>query len=380
VSEISPVALFLIDGLRHKDHQTEAKITPELGFRDVEASLFTGQPVSVHGRWTDYVYGGDCSPFVPVAKIPGIDSLWKMAPRRSRRYLNFLMHRLSTLIHGISLPRSSLIPPGILAHSMPAQPVPPDSQGAYETVESIFDILRRRRKKWLFLAPPRISFFGSKDILVEKKFFSSLSKDGLRDFYYIKLGDLDRISHIHGPDSPEASQCLNRTMRRVKTMVSELSVAGSSLRWLLISDHGFLPVTGQIVVPDWLNHCLATGEIIHYFVDSTILRVWLHDPTDPGGLKNRLEEWGKARPLGEDTRHAIGLEWGSPQLGHIAFTSPHGSVFWPDFFSSSPPAGMHGYLPHEHLSCPVETHGLPPLPTPLSHTALGAWLKEILST
>ncbi len=353
---------------------------PELGFRNVEASLFTGQPISVHGRWTDYIYSGDHSPFAPVANIPGIDSLWKMAPRKSRRYFNFLIYRMSSLIHGVSLPRSSLIPPRILAHTVPAQPLPPDSQGAYESIESIHDVLRRKHKKWLFLAPPRISFFGSKDTLVEAKFFSSLSKGGLRDFYYVKFGDLDRISHIYGPDSLEAKQCLNRTMRRVKTMVTELSAASSSLRWLLISDHGFLPVTGQIVVPDWLNHCLATGEIIHYFVDSTIFRIWLREAGDPGGLRRRLEEWGKARLLGEDTRLSLGLQWGSPQLGHIALTSAHGSIFWPDFFSSSPPAGMHGYLPHEDLACPVETHGLPPLPTDLNHTVLGAWLKEILNT
>ena len=85
-----------------------------------------------------------------------------------------------------------------------------------------------------------------------------------------------------------------------------------------------------------------------------------------------------AIPLAEETRASLGLDWGSPQLGDCAYLTAPGTVFWPDFFSASPPAGMHGYLPHPACACPLEMHGIPRAPSISTHAELGAWLKLLV--
>ncbi len=368
--------LFLIDGLRHRDHQTPCRIMPELGFRSVEASLFTGEPLSVHQQWTDYEHT-ESSPFLPVCRTPGLAAIWDCCPRPARRYMNFLIYRLSSLIHGMVLPRSSMIPPGFLCRSRPTQDRCPDSSRAYGEIESLFDLLRDQGRSWLYLAPPKMGFLGARDEKVESRFYASLSS-GVRDFYYIKFGDLDGISHAFGPDSSQARRCIVRTKRRIRAICSALSRRSSHLRWILLSDHGFLPVTSLIPLPTWLPGALAEGTLQHYFVDSTLLRLWLNRPSERDNIIQELHTWGGGDLLSEETRERLGLAWGSPQLGHIVCVAPHGAIFWPDFFSAKAPVGMHGYQPHPDLVSPIETHGLGPLPSEMDHVFVGRWLKEVL--
>jgi len=345
---------------------------PELGFRDVEASLFTGTRVAAHQRLTDYIFT-DHSPFAPLCHLPGLSGLWRRLTPRGRRYLNFFIHRGSEVTRGRTLPRASLIPPSHMPFVAPVATGSADDSGAFGNLESLFDLARRSKKTWLYAAPPRVSRWGSTDGRVEARVFASLSQ-GLRDLYYVKLGDLDRVSHRFGPSSSEAAACRRVTARRISNLVRLLEGRAGPLRWILFSDHGFLDVARHIAPPPWLEPLHRQGRI-RYFVDSTMLRIRVMPGEVPAELTTPFTG---AVALDEERRASLGLAWGSPQLGDHVWLAPHGAVFWPDFFSGCPPAGMHGYFPHPDCACPLEVHGIPHVPVISTHAELGLWLKDLL--
>ncbi len=365
----SPLVLFLVDGLRHADHPTPRKLMPELGFRDVEASLFTGTPVAVHHRLTDYVFS-DHSPFAPSCLIPGVRALWRLLSPRGRRLLNFLVYRSSELLHCRHLPRTSLIPPELLPSVAPSFLGGADEPDAFAPSLSLFDLLRHAGKTWLYAAPPRVSRWGARDSRVETMVLRSLTK-GVRDFYFIKFGDLDRASHRFGPSSTEAASCRRATARRIATLVGEIGSRSTAMRWVVLSDHGFVDVRAHMPPPRALEELRRDGAG-SFFVDSTMVRIRytqgcrVVSPQLPRG----------ASPLPDEVRRSFGLEWGSPQLGDETWIAAHGVVFWPDFFSPSPPKGMHGYLPHDDCLSPFEAHGFGTVPTLTTHAEVGEWLME----
>ena len=368
------MAVFLIDGLRYDDAPTKTRIRSTLGFRHVEASLFTGCSLADHRQWTDYRYS-NTGPFRFLRILPMIKPLWNTCPRHLRRYLGFLIYR-SAAFSGHSVPaRSSLIPPRILTSTEFTQPVAADHEDAYPGIESLFDLLRAKERTWLYLAPPRLGFFGASDQKVEHRFYGSL-KNGVKDFYFIKLGDLDGISHRYGPDSPEAQSCLRRTWRRFYGMRSALHHAVSRLDWVCLSDHGFVTVDHIITPPEWLWNAFDHGILKYFFIDSTILRLWVHRTGDIPEIENLCRGIPGLHFLNDHTRHALGLDLDSSVLGDICCIAPPGSVIWPDFFSVSPPKGMHGYEPHPELDSPISYRGLEPLPETVDHARVGSWLKN----
>ncbi|MBN1425006.1 alkaline phosphatase family protein [Candidatus Fermentibacteria bacterium] len=369
----SPLVLILVDGLRYADHPTPGKLMPQLGFRDVEASIFTGVSVAAHQWLTDYVFS-EQSPFEAVCRIPGIDLLWHSLTPRHRRYLNFLLYRISSSLNHRILPRSSLIPPRFLRHVAPAFSSRPDESGAFGDTESLFDVLRQMGKAWLFAAPPRISPWGATDCRVEAFVFRSFAK-GLRDFYFIKLGDLDKVSHRFGPSSTQAAHCRAVTARRIANVLGEMQSRAPGLRIVIFSDHGFLPVSRCIRPPQWLDEVAGQGGI-RYFIDSTMVRIKYAGGAETPRLPPAPPDMV---PLSETDRESFGLAWGSPQLGNHAWLAPPGAVFWPDFFCAAPPAGMHGYLPHPECACPLEIRGFARMPSVTTHAELGAWLKEVVA-
>lgn len=356
----------LVDGLRHTDHPTALRLVPEFGFRDVEASLFTGAPLREHGRLTDYVRSSQ-SPFLPVCRAPGLHWVWGRASPKARRLLAFVLYRVCERLHRVRLPRASLIPPPVLAHVRPVCVGSPDDPHTFAPLVSVFDRLREAGRSWLYAAPPRVSPWGATDERVEALVYRSLRGEP-KDFYFVKFGSVDRASHLWGPDSDAARLARRRVFRRIRHIVEAIG-SRTRLRWVLCADHGFTSVSRVIDPNPWLRTWTGDGQVV--FVDSTMVRVWGADPQrtppPPQGM----------HPLEEVKPDLWGLPKGGPVLGEVTFVASPGCVVWPDYFSVRPPAGMHGYLPHPQAAAPLEFHGVqtPPVET---FAQLGAWLAEAL--
>ena len=60
----------------------------------------------------------------------------------------------------------------------------------------------------------------------------------------LHIFDLDHEQHLYGPGSPESFRALERDDACLGTLRQEIAAAGlaNSTRWIVVSDHGFLPV------------------------------------------------------------------------------------------------------------------------------------------
>jgi predicted AlkP superfamily pyrophosphatase or phosphodiesterase len=76
----------------------------------------------------------------------------------------------------------------------------------------------------------------------------------------IHLADLDHEQHLHGPESPEALRTLeaiDECIGSIRKAVEAAGLAGGT-RWIVVSDHGFLPVEREFN-PDALLSSLGVA-------------------------------------------------------------------------------------------------------------------------
>jgi hypothetical protein len=249
-----------------------------------------------------------------------------------------------------------MIPLDILGEMEFASPHLPWEAGAYGGVPSFFDVLRSHERSFSCIAPPAVSWWRTTDEKVVRALRRTLDREAA-DFYYVKLVDLDRVSHHHGPDSPAACEELRRTLARVDEVVRLFVDQKKEPRCLVLSDHGFLPVERCIGVAatleEWRRRC---GGFL-YFLDSTMVRCWFESEQARERVSRFLDGVEGLVRLDEDAKRLHGLITLSDSYGDAIYVAQHGYVVWPDFFWRKPPLGMHGYLPHPRLAPGLKAHG-----------------------
>jgi hypothetical protein len=350
------VLLLLVDGLPASKLPGAAPLECYVGFRGVEASLFTGTETSVHGIWTDY-RRGPASPYAWLRRIPGLVPTYHALPRGGQRLLGVVVHqwtRVATM--NAALPKSSLIPFDILAEMEFASARLPWAHGAYGALPSLFDHLRLHGRSFVCLAPPSVSAWRTTDDKVTKALRESL-KRGRRDFYYVKLVDLDRASHRYGPDSDVARQVLRRTLSTVDELATLMRERLGEVRAVVLSDHGFLPVERHVDVAGRLQEWRRRFNDFVYFLDSTLVRCWCHTDASRHRLMSYLGDEAGLTRLDDQLLQRYGLDQLPGAYGDITYVAGHGWVVWPDFFWATPPLGMHGYLPHPSLEAGLRIDG-----------------------
>jgi hypothetical protein len=350
------VLMLLIDGLPASKLPRGMPLQCYVGFRGVEASLFTGTETAVHGVWTDY-RRGDASPYAWVGRIPGLVPAYNSLGRRGRHLVGAAAHQWTRAANrNPSLPKSSLVPLDILAHMEFTSARLPWARGAYGAIPSLFDHLRRHDRSFVCLAPPSVSFWRTTDDTVMRALQKCLA--GKRhDFYYVKLVDLDHVSHRHGPDSEAAVRAMARSLREAEEAMAMVRARAGDVRTVVLSDHGFLSVERHVSVEQTLREWRRRFGDFLYFLDSTLVRCWCRNEVARERLTSYLDTVVGLTPLDDELRRRYGLDQLPSAYGDLVYVADHGWVVWPDFFRASPPCGMHGYLPHPELEAGIRVDG-----------------------
>ena len=352
----SPVLMLMVDGLPASDFPGSTAMPCYFGFRGIEASVFTGTDTTTHGVWTDY-RRGPSSPYAWAPRIPGVVRLFRSMPTSAQHLVSTGIHQATRMARmNVSLPKSSMIPPDILGEMEFAAPQLPWEPGAYGGVTSLFDVLRAHGRSFTCIAPPAVSWWRTTDDKVLGALRRSVAR-GVQDFYYVKLVDFDRVSHHHGPDSPMAREEQRRTLARVDEMVELVADHADVPRWVVLSDHGFLPAGRHIGVAATLEEWRRRSGGFLYFLDSTMVRCWFGTDSARQRVTGFLDGVEGLVRLDEQTRRIHGLATLSDAYGDLVYVAEHGYVVWPDFFWKEPPRGMHGYLPHPELAPGLKAQG-----------------------
>jgi len=160
---------------------------------------------------------------------------------------------------------------------------------------------------------------------------------------YVPLIDLDGIGHEGRRSGPAWTAHLRKLDGWVESLASRFLDCHPAGQVFVISDHGMADVKGAVRLtlegdlgrPGW--------ERYHYFSDSTLLRIWIHDAALGERIAEHLQGSPLSRLIDHDERRAFGIS--DPRFGDFICVLEEGYCFKPSTFSRNIPAAMHGYHP-----------------------------------
>jgi hypothetical protein len=169
----------------------------------------------------------------------------------------------------------------------------------------------------------------------------------LKDFTLLYLG-YGECAHFWGTNSRRFGKTLREFSKQIEELYELLISVYPDGMLVVLGDHGMIDVEQYVDVQRILHRLAKQRELkcpsdFIYFVDSTLVRVWMQD-------KNLIDEF-ESELLGilgafvegeSDTQEYLSRF--KPKFGDIILLLKPGYVFFPDFFNTKRMLGMHGYL------------------------------------
>ena len=210
----------------------------------------------------------------------------------------------------------------------------------FSSFPTVFDLLQQESKKWAYIGAP-FSSSRAEDVLHQLK---SSSLDGL-DLVFLFVGDLDRIGHMHGPESQEY-QCGVRTIESfVKEVQHFLRKEVGEPRILAFGDHGMVCIDRLVNIQESLK-CLAVKPIrdYMYFLDSTLARFWFFSERARKEITASMSRLTGGRLVSEKERKTYHIRYSHNRFGELIWWADGGTLIFPNFWQDRKPVkGMHGY-------------------------------------
>ena len=173
------------------------------------------------------------------------------------------------------------------------------------------------------------------------------------DMFLLYVDEADKIGHSFGPHSKEIRNTCSNIDRKINNIYNYLEKNIKNFEILIVGDHGMEKVNQEYDIISKLEKIFKENNInlnnsIEYFVDSTILRIWIKKN---GNLKkiikiltndNFLNKKGKFIIPSQNKENQPDLS----KYGDIIWWININSIINPSFFSNNKKKsnGMHGYL------------------------------------
>ena len=312
-------------------------LTPSFGFEPDAAYLAGLHPDEADGA-AQFWYDPSRSPFRFVRSWPdGLDRMPRLAQRILRRLLRAWARR-QCLAPQLSTAR---IPFRLLPHFALSAQVGLD-QPSFCPVKTIFDHLGQARRTWLYHGVPTRGL--SAEAALQR------AETDLRppvDFAYFLIGDLDRVGHLHGPDSPERAAEMRRVDRVLQRLHTVASARFEELHFLVFGDHGMCSVANHVNVQEALDSlgCCSPGDYL-VFLDSTMARFWFFQDSARAEIQEALGALKGGHWISQDERNKYHLNFGHNRFGDAIYLADPGTLILPNYHQDNEPArGMHGYAP-----------------------------------
>lgn len=167
---------------------------------------------------------------------------------------------------------------------------------------------------------------------------------------------LDQVSHQSGVGSSEYTAKLQELDQLIETLSEVFLHRNPKGTVLLLSDHGMANVKKGISLELESTFGKSHRAIYYYFLDSTMMRVWIFDSSIRYQMLSYLKAKEFGRIVSEEERAYFGIT--SKKFGDYIFLLHKGYVFYPDTIGHDLPKAMHGYDPR----CESQTAVLATLP------------------
>ena len=169
----------------------------------------------------------------------------------------------------------------------------------------------------------------------------------LKDFTMLYIG-YGELAHFLGPDSYDFGKVMKDFSKSLENIYRLMVNNYHNFDLIILGDHGMLKVGKYVDIIKIIDFLMMKMGLKYlndyiYFVDSTMLRIWLKKKSFVPYVKQRLmEKIGEVIECDLETEKYLSKF--IPVFGDIIFLLKPGNVFFPDFFNEKKNKGMHGYL------------------------------------
>lgn len=319
--------LYLLAG---EGHYTQ--IQPMFAYRGIEASIFTGTTPNTHKIWTEFCLREK-------KRANTVSQILKECCKFTDKIPSDFLHRVMRCIYWrLDKKIRPVMIPAIFLDYFETTQLPITTPDAFP-VPTIFDILRKEKRKYLFLTPHK-----GKDDIVFKTVYKLIENEE-KDFWFIKFETLDQLGHRYGPNSSKMREALKNIDRFIYKLYLRFRERYKSGVFIVLSDHGMNHVNSIINIKRKLDGLpLTPPKDYIYFIDSTMTRFWFFNEKAKKLTLDALSKINAGRILGDNELRMLGIDKIGHRYGEIIFVLKEGYVFFPDFFRwDTPPRGMHGY-------------------------------------
>ena len=212
--------------------------------------------------------------------------------------------------------------------------------------KTLFDEIRSRNVRFLYCDWPIKS--SNKRIVLdwlvknndESKINNLIRQKDRADIFWLRIWDLDSVSHEYGPNSIETDNCIKRVDDLCQKLYLEFA-KDNEVEFLFWSDHGMLEI----------NKTICFNEVIKdikypYFLDSTLARFWPNTNKEKTRLLGFLKKIDGGRIMEKLDYEKYNLDYNDKRYGEVIFAVDPGNLIFPNFYSATKPVkGMHGYDP-----------------------------------
>jgi len=206
-------------------------------------------------------------------------------------------------------------------------------------------------------------------------------KKSHKDLYLVYIAAADVYGHAYGPASLEFRHVLIDLDGHLEHFVKTIESFAPGNRYIFLGDHGMATVTNRIDAEKEIIRLLCLTELrkghdVVYFLDSTMVRLWVMNDKARKRLPHALASSKLFNENGLWMGHALAnrchVPWPDRHYGDYLWVANSGNLVFPDFFHRRLPCkGMHGYDPHlpeSHGMCinwgkgvPMNQHTIMPL-------------------
>lgn len=316
------------------------------GYTGIGAAINTGKYPKDSGIWLEFLYSSENSPFRLVKYFTFLDK--GFCSKIIRLIINLIFNLSRYLRGGSYLTSIKSIPFKQLINFNTSLYKDWGDKNILERkkIKILFDILRERNIKFLYYDWPIKSTndYLHLDWLTKNndqdKVDKLLKDKDKADFFWLRIWDLDSITHKFGPNSSEIRKCLQRIDYLCQKIYDNFRI-DYDIEFLFWSDHGMMEVK------ELINFEKIIKRINYpYFLDSTLARFWPPDNQAKSELIEKLNRYRGGRVLEQKDFEKYNLDFYDKHYGKVVFAVEPGNLIFPNFYNNSlPPKGMHGYNP-----------------------------------
>ena len=175
--------------------------------------------------------------------------------------------------------------------------------------------------------------------------------------YFAAFAEVDHKTHEYGVGTFKHTELIRYYTDLIDKILVKFQRLYPDGEVLIFSDHG-MSNPNQLISLDFESKIGQPSMNSYiYFVDATMVRVWIFDESLEEEITSYLDSFESGRILDNEQREKYSLS--NNAFGDIIYVLDDTAIFNPNFFGTKAPLGMHGYLPENDSQLGVVISNIP---------------------